>query len=63
MTSEEIRESREWMQRVIDSESLGQNELEVLRHYYNSTKGLYCIDKNPNEVDIEWIRKNAFRLE
>ena len=32
-----------------------------LRLYYDSTCGLWCIDRNPNDVDIDWIRKNAFR--
>lgn len=36
---------------------------EQLLHYYDTTCGLWSIDRNPQEVDIEWIRKNAFRLE
>ncbi len=42
-----------------------KNELtyKQLRHYYDTTIGLYCIDRNPNEVDIEWIHNNAFQLE
>ena len=63
MKREDIRESQEWMLKIIASESSQQEELEALRYYYNSTKGLYCIDRDPSEVDIEWIRKNAFRLE
>jgi len=35
---------------------------ETLRHEYDSTRGLWCIDKDPNDVDIEWIRENAFQL-
>ena len=34
----------------------------MLQHEYDSTRGLWCIDKNPNDVDIEWIRENAFQL-
>ena len=51
------------MQKIEVIKAEQDSELEKLRYYYNSTKGLYCIDRNPNEVDIEWIRKNAFRLE
>lgn len=36
--------------------------LKQLQHEYDSTRGLWCIDKDPKEVDIEWIRKNAFQL-
>ena len=32
----------------------------LLEHYY-FTLGLWCIDRNPNEVDIDWIRQNAFQ--
>ena len=35
----------------------------ALKHYYDSSLGLWCIDKDPNEATIEWIRENAFRLE
>lgn len=62
MTHEQVRQSIEWMQKIEAMESEQDSELKMLRHYYNSTKGLYCIDRDPNEVDIEWIRKNAFRL-
>ena len=34
-----------------------------LQYYHDTTIGLWCIDKNPKDVDIEWIRKNAFQLE
>jgi len=33
-----------------------------LRHEVDSTRGLWCIDRNPNEVDIDWVRANAFQL-
>jgi hypothetical protein len=33
------------------------------QHEYDTTRGLWCIDRNPAEVDYEWIKKrNAFRL-
>ena len=34
-----------------------------LLHYYHSTVGLWAIDRNPQEVDFDWICKNAFQLE
>lgn len=33
-----------------------------LEHHYDTTIGLYCIDKNPKDVSKEWIEKNAFQL-
>ena len=36
--------------------------LKKLQHEYDSTRGLWCIDRNPEAADIEWIRKNAFQL-
>ena len=32
------------------------------QHEYESTRGLWCIDQNPADVDLEWIRKHAFQL-
>lgn len=32
-----------------------------LLEHYDFTLGLWCIDRNPNEVDIDWIRQNAFQ--
>ena len=34
---------------------------EQLREYYDSTYGTWMIDRDPKEVDIDWIRKNAFQ--
>lgn len=40
-----------------------RNELfKKYEHEYESTRGLWCFDKNPKEVDIDWIRENAFQL-
>ena len=36
--------------------------LKELQHEYDSTRGLWCIDRNPAEVDYDWIKKNAFQL-
>jgi len=33
-----------------------------LEYYKTTTVGLYAIDKHPNDVDIEWIRKNYIQL-
>jgi hypothetical protein len=38
------------------------SKLATLQHEYDSTRGLWCIDRNPSEVDHEWIKKNAFQL-
>lgn len=33
-----------------------------LRHYYDTTVGLWVIDRSPQEVDLKWIVENAFQL-
>ena len=33
-----------------------------LQHEYDSTRGLWCIDRDPKGVDLVWIRENAFQL-
>ena len=33
-----------------------------LQHYQDSSIGLWCVDKDPANETIEWIRKNAFQL-
>ena len=35
---------------------------EELKHYYDSTVGLWAIDRSPQEVSLTWIVENAFRL-
>ena len=35
---------------------------EELKHYYDSTCGLWAIDRNPEQVTLEWIVENAFQL-
>lgn len=32
-----------------------------VRHY-DETVGLWVIDEDPQEVDVEWIRKHAYRI-
>lgn len=34
-----------------------------LKEYYDKTVGLWAIDRDPKEVDLEWITKNAFLLD
>jgi hypothetical protein len=34
-----------------------------LQHEYDTTRGLWCIGRNPAEVDYEWIKRNAFQLQ
>jgi hypothetical protein len=34
-----------------------------LKNEYDTTRGLWCIDRNPAEVDYDWIKRNAFQLE
>ena len=36
--------------------------IKQLQHEYDTTRGLWCIDRNPAEVDYEWIKRNAFQL-
>ncbi|MEZ0611686.1 hypothetical protein ACAW74_24460 [Fibrella sp. WM1] len=37
-------------------------ELIELRHFKDSVSGLWCVDQNPEEKTIEWVRENAFQL-
>jgi len=36
--------------------------LKELQHEYDRTRGVWCIDRNPAEVDYDWIKRNAFQL-
>lgn len=38
-------------------------QIEQLSYYHDTTVGLWCIDRDPKDVSIEWIRENAFQLE
>ena len=33
-----------------------------LQHEYDTSRGLWCIDKSPQDVSIQWVRNNAFQL-
>lgn len=37
--------------------------LKQLQHEYDTTRGLWCIDRKPEDVDYEWIKANAFQLD
>ena len=33
-----------------------------LKQKYDCTRGLWCVDKDPSTVSIQWIRDNCFQL-
>lgn len=37
-------------------------DYEELMAHYDFSLGLWCIELNPNDVDIDWIREHAFKL-
>lgn len=37
-------------------------ESKWLQHEVDSTRGLWCVDKDPKECTLEWIRENCFQL-
>ena len=59
----QIREAISSAAKGFDLDVPGDEELKALRHFKDTSVGLWCIDRNPNEVSMEWIRKHAFRLE
>lgn len=59
--NEQHRESSEPAPNTNTPKELLQ-KLEELQHYKDKTAGLWAIDRDPSEVDIDWIRKNAFKL-
>lgn len=48
----------------LKSEDMEEKKLtyEELEHYYDSTCGLWAIDRDPKQVTLEWIVENAFQL-
>jgi hypothetical protein len=48
---------------VLSQQPERQPSYEQLQHEYISTRGLWCIDKSPSNVDYEWIKRNAFQLQ
>ena len=48
---------------VIESEYMSMlDELEHLRHFKDTTVGLWCVDQDPKEKSLDWIREHAFQL-
>lgn len=62
VTNAEITEMRQALQVVGMNINKLQAENKQLRHEVDTTHGLWCIDKDPKEVDLNWIRANAFQL-
>lgn len=40
----------------------GEPTYEQLMEYYTTSCGCFCIDCDPHDVDIDWIRENAWEL-
>ena len=40
-----------------------EQKMKRLQHEYDSTRGLWCIDRDPKEVSHDWIKQNAFQLD
>lgn len=60
----------DWHEKIIsieikqNKEDMKEKKLtyEELEHYYDSTCGLWAIDRDPKQVTLEWIVENAFQL-
>lgn len=60
----------DWHEKIIsieikqNKEDMEEKKLtyEELEHYYDSTCGLWAIDRDPKQVTLEWIVENAFQL-
>ena len=39
-----------------------KERVKKLQHEYDTSRGLWCIDKSPQDVSIEWVIENAFQL-
>lgn len=39
-----------------------ERDVKALRNFVDTSEGLWCIDHDPQDVSIEWIRKHAFQL-
>ena len=40
----------------------GDVKMKELQHEFDSTRGLWCIDRDPATVDLDWIKENCFQL-
>lgn len=48
---------------ILEKENKELKEIvKKLQHEFDTTRGLWCIDKSPQDVSIEWVRENAFQL-
>jgi len=47
---------------VFNFKIVSKSKYNDLLLFKNSSTGLYAIDKNPKEVDYDWILKNNFRI-
>lgn len=45
-----------------EKKNQGLPTYEQLLYYYDTSCGCYCIDKDPHDIDIDWIRENAWEL-
>lgn len=41
---------------------VSRKEYQDLNHFVDTTVGLYAIDRNPEDVDNDWILKNNVRI-
>ena len=41
---------------------LKKEKYNYLVHFKDSNTGLYAIDKNPKDIDYQWIVNNNFRI-
>ena len=44
------------------AQAIYDKQIKKLQHEYDTTRGLFCIDRDPKKEGLEWIRKNAFQL-
>lgn len=47
---------------VFDLKIVSKSKYNELKHFKDSTTGLYAIDQNPKNVNYKWIIENNFRI-
>ena len=52
----------ETLNKLINTKTAFQTEVEKHEYLKHTIHWLWCIDRDPKEVDIERIRENAFQL-
>jgi hypothetical protein len=60
--SEKLRESILNGASVSDIVQEIEDLIKPLLHHKDTTVGLFAIDRNPNDVSLEWIRENSFQI-